>query len=94
MVTSTDNKEGTVWIDQRLHIISKAADDHSQMEMRNIHEGPQSVALFEAPAGYRKLSVASMLSALGKDKSGPTNAAPTTATPTDTTKGAPAPGQR
>jgi hypothetical protein len=88
VTSSTDNKEGTIWIDQRLHIMSKAADDHSQMELRNIHEGPQAVALFEAPAGYRKLSVASMLSALGKDKSAPSTGTPPPTTPADTTKGA------
>lgn len=66
-VTATpDNKTATVWIDERLHVISKSMDSNGQMEMRNIHEGPQPTALFVPPEGYRKLGMAEMLGSLGK----------------------------
>jgi len=52
---------GTIWIDERLHIVSRSVDRDGGMEMRNVHEGPQPAALFTAPPGYRKLSVTDML---------------------------------
>lgn len=52
---------GTVWIDEKLHIVSRSVDRDDGMEMRNVHEGPQSAALFAAPPGYQKLSVTEML---------------------------------
>lgn len=59
-----DTRTSTVWIDQRLRVISKSADESSQMEMKNIHEGPQPATLFQAPAGYRKLGLSEMLASL------------------------------
>ena len=64
---------GTVWIDDRLHIVSKSMDQNGQMEMRNIQEGAPPQAMFEAPAGYQKLSLAGMLSALAKGKAPSSN---------------------
>lgn len=70
-VTSDHPAEtSTIWIDDRLHIVSKSADAKGGMEMRNIHEGPQSAALFEAPPGYRKLGLSDMLASLGKSAGG------------------------
>jgi hypothetical protein len=66
VTSSVDSESGTLWIDQRLHIVSKAVDKHSAMEMRNIHEGAQPAGIFEPPAGYEKLSITTMLSKLGK----------------------------
>lgn len=61
---------GTVWIDDKLQIVSKSEDSDGQMEMRNIHEGPQPASLFAPPAGYKKLSVTSMLGNLMNGSSG------------------------
>lgn len=62
-VSSNDPNDqgGIVWIDDRLHIMSRSQEGNNGMEMRNIKEGPQPETLFEAPAGYRKISVASIL---------------------------------
>jgi hypothetical protein len=56
-----DDKGGTIWIDDRLHIMARTQGDNGAMEIRNIKEGPQPEALFEAPAGYKKISVTSIL---------------------------------
>lgn len=62
-VTSNDPNDGpmTIWVDDRLHVLSRSKDAQSEMEMRNVHEGPQPDALFTPPAGYRKLSMTSIL---------------------------------
>jgi hypothetical protein len=62
--SNIDSRASTVWIDQRLHVISKSMDENGQMEMRNIHEGPQPATLFAAPPGYRKLGLTEMLASL------------------------------
>ena len=70
-VTSDHPAEtSTIWLDDRLHIVSKSEDTGGGMEMRNIHEGPQSAALFEAPAGYRKLGLSEMLASFGRGAAG------------------------
>lgn len=71
---SSERESGAVWIDQRLHIVSKSADGSGQMELRNIREGPQPPALFAAPAGYQKLSVAAMVAGLAKQAQTPSTA--------------------
>ena len=64
-IASNEKKdEGTVWIDDRLHIMVKSLDKDGGMELRDIHEGPQAAALFEPPAGYRKLGLSEMLAAV------------------------------
>jgi hypothetical protein len=62
-VTSNDPNDGpmTIWVDDRLHVLSRSKDADGEMEMRNVHEGPQPEALFTPPAGYRKLSMTSLL---------------------------------
>jgi hypothetical protein len=62
--SNVDSRASTVWIDQRLHVISRSMDQNGQMEMRNIHEGPQPATLFAAPSGYRKLGLTEMLATL------------------------------
>jgi len=61
-----DDKGGTIWIDDKLHIMARSQGDDGAMEIRNIEEGPQPEALFEAPAGYKKISVTSILGDLMK----------------------------
>jgi hypothetical protein len=61
-----DTGTTTVWIDDRLQIVSKSTDDDDQWEMRHIHEGPQPVTLFVAPAGYRKLSFREIIGEIKK----------------------------
>lgn len=62
-VTSNDPKDGpmTIWVDDRLHLMSKSVDKDGSMEMRNIHEGPQPDSLFNPPATYTKLTISSIL---------------------------------
>ena len=62
-VTSNDPNDGpmTIWVDDRLHILSRSKDADGEMEMRNVREGPQADALFTPPSGYRKLSMTSLL---------------------------------
>ena len=55
----------TVWIDDRLHILSKSTDAHGSMGMRNIKEGAPSNDLFAPPAGYQKIGVTDLLKRLG-----------------------------
>jgi hypothetical protein len=57
---------GIVWIDDKLHIVSRSMDPSGQMEMRNVHEGAQPASLFTAPAGYKKVSVASIIGGMMK----------------------------
>lgn len=61
---ATDGAEpdtSTIWIDEKLHIVSRSVDHDGGMEMRNVHEGPQSASLFTPPRGYRKVSMTSIL---------------------------------
>ena len=56
-VISNDPKDGpmTIWVDDRLHVLSRSTDNDGRMEMRNISEGPQPDSLFTPPASYKKL---------------------------------------
>jgi len=76
-VTSTDRHgktdKGTVWIDSRLHVVSRTQDSTGTMELRNVQEGPQPASIFAIPASYHPLDVRKMMagafaseSALGK----------------------------
>jgi len=56
----------TVWIDDRLHVISRSEDANSGMEMRNIKDGAPPADLFAPPAGYRKIGITDFLGSLGK----------------------------
>jgi hypothetical protein len=58
-----DDRGSTIWIDDRLHIMARSQDgaNGDEMEIRNIKEGPQPEALFEAPAGYKKVGITSIL---------------------------------
>src|SRR5664279_3595953 len=80
-VTSNDPKDGpmTIWVDDRLHVLSRSTDKNGGMEMRNISEGPQPDSLFTPPANYKKLSLTSMLGGLlgGSKDSGSTGASST-----------------
>ncbi len=80
-VTSNDPKDGpmTIWVDDRLHVLSRSTDKNGGMEMRNISEGPQPDSLFTPPANYKKLSLTSMLGGLlgGSKDSGQAGASST-----------------
>lgn len=58
-----------VWIDNRLHIVSRSTSNNDRWEMRNIHEGPQPSSLFEVPAGYQPLTVTEVINRLTKKDS-------------------------
>ncbi|GEM_PF-2013131 len=53
----------TVWIDDRLHVISRSRDANGEMEMRNVHEGAPPADLFVPPSGYRRIGVTDFLRA-------------------------------
>jgi len=63
---SASNESGTVWIDDRLHILTKSIDANGSMEMRNVRDGAPSPDLFVPPAGYQKIGVTDFVAALAK----------------------------
>ena len=71
VTTTQDGKtqSGHVWIDSRLHVVSKSQDEnsHSEMELRNIQEGPQPDAIFQIPAGYHPVDENALLAKLKGD---------------------------
>ena len=79
-VTSNDPSDGpmTIWVDDRLHVLSRSVDKDGGMEMRNIAEGPQPDSLFTPPANYKKLTIASILGGMmGGSKDGQNGSAST-----------------
>jgi hypothetical protein len=86
--SNIDARTSTVWIDQRLRVISKSSDDNGQMEMKNIHEGPQPATLFAPPSGYRKLGLSEMLASLRGNKTSSSSAGDLEAKPPDTANAA------
>ncbi len=78
-VTSNDPSDGpmTIWVDDKLHVLSRSQDKSGTMEMRNIHEGSQPDSLFTPPANYKKISISGLLGGMlsgssdsGKSSSG------------------------
>lgn len=67
----TDHETGTVWIDSRLHVITKSVDKNGAMELRNVQEGAQPDAMFAPPAGYRKIGITEVLAGLRKATGAP-----------------------
>ncbi|HEX5181205.1 MAG TPA: hypothetical protein VFW04_17880 [Gemmatimonadaceae bacterium] len=66
-----DGGTGTVWIDDRLQVVSKADDRDDHMELRNIKEGSVPASMFAPPPSYKKVSVTSIMGSLmsgSKDK--------------------------
>jgi outer membrane lipoprotein-sorting protein len=59
--TSSDGKQGQVWIDKSLKFPVKWQDQDSSGELQNIQEGSQPSSLFEIPAGYQKLDMGNMM---------------------------------
>ncbi len=45
---------GTAWVDRKLGFVIKWEGQAGAAELRNIQEGPQSVALFEIPKDYQR----------------------------------------
>jgi hypothetical protein len=86
--SNVDSRTTTVWVDQRLRVISRSADDNDQMEMKNIHEGPQPATLFAAPAGYRKLGLSEMLASLRSNTTSSSSAGDVGAKRSDTASAA------
>ena len=62
-VASSDPADGpmTIWVDDRLHVLSKTTGKDGGSEMRNIAEGPQPDSLFTPPSSYKKLSISGLL---------------------------------
>jgi hypothetical protein len=61
--TSSDGKVTTTgWIDQKLHFPIKAvSSDGSTFDVTNVKEGRPDAALFQPPAGYRKMDIPGMM---------------------------------
>ncbi len=59
-----DGGTGTVWIDDKLQVVSRAEDKDDHMELRHIKEGTVPASMFTPPASYKKLSVASIMGSL------------------------------
>ena len=56
------NATTTTWIDQKLVFPIKSVNsDGTSVEFSNIKEGAPAAALFEVPAGYRKLDLGGMM---------------------------------
>ena len=58
--TNSEGKSGEVWIDSKLHWLSKVQGQDGGMELRNIQESSQPNSLFEVPAGYQKFDMGKM----------------------------------
>lgn len=58
--TNSEGKSGQLWIDSKLHWLSKVQSENGGMELRNIQEGSQPSSLFEVPAGYQKFDMGKM----------------------------------
>lgn len=59
--TSSDGKTSYIWVDTKLHCVTRMQDDSSDLQFRNIKEGSQPASLFEVPAGYQKFDMGSMM---------------------------------
>jgi len=59
-----DGGTGTVWVDDKLQVVTKAMDKDDAMELRNIKEGTVPASMFTPPASYKKLSVASIMGSM------------------------------
>ena len=53
-----------MWVDARLHFITKSVDSTTASEVVKIVEGPQAPDLFEVPPGYKKLTAGNVLAGL------------------------------
>jgi hypothetical protein len=76
-VTSNDpnDKESTVWVDDKLQVLSKSQDNSGTMEMRNIREGAPPDSLFTPPGSYKKISMTSIIGGMmGGSKNNDTSA--------------------
>jgi hypothetical protein len=69
-VTSTQHgtaQNGTVWIDDQLHVVSKSQDPNGTMQLENVRVAAQPDAVFQIPAGYRPIDTSALM---GRLKSG------------------------
>ncbi len=91
--TDDSHDQSTVWIDDRLHILTKSTDANGSMEMRNVREGAPSADLFVAPTDYKKIGVTDLLSSLAKSgQTGPSAVSNAAASANDSANGQSAAG--
>jgi len=67
----TSNREpGTtsVWIDERLGVVTRVQDSEQVLEFRNISEGSQPDTLFEVPSGFAKADPAALMATRNNGK--------------------------
>lgn len=72
-VTSTENgktQTGNVWVDSKLHVVTRTQDDKGEMDLTNIKEGPQPDAEFVVPAGYRAIDPTAVLANMKPGQAG------------------------
>jgi len=64
-VTTTESngttESGYAWIDSKLHVVSRSQDKNSEMELKNVQEGPQPDAVFQIPTGYHQIDESALL---------------------------------
>jgi len=62
LFTDKNGNTSTAWIDQRLFYPIRAQSQSGEtLELTNVKEGAQPAALFQPPAGYRKMDLGSMM---------------------------------
>jgi len=67
----TSNRElGTtsVWIDERLGVVTRVQDSEQVLEFRNISEGSQPDTLFEVPSGFARVDPAALMATRNNGK--------------------------
>jgi hypothetical protein len=72
-VTATGDgktETGLVWIDSRLHVVSRSQDKTGEMHLVNVKEGPQPDAVFAIPSNYRQLNMTDALARLQNGQKG------------------------
>lgn len=50
-----------VWVDTKLHCVTKTDQSSGGFELKNIQEGSQPASLFEVPASYTKFDMGAMM---------------------------------
>lgn len=89
-VTGTSGNEtgtGLVWIDSRLHVVSRSQDESGDMQLKDVQEGPQPDSVFAIPADYQQVSMTDALARLQSGQGGGSGVAEALAKAADALKG-------
>ena len=58
----------SVWIDERLGVVTRVQDSEQVLEFRNISEGSQPDTRFEVPSGFAKADPAALMATRNNGK--------------------------